>query len=114
MQMAETHLHDTFSQTTVIFSEEYKEALKRFELNKAVDYVWGCIQTLDRKISETEPFKLIKTNPKEGTDLILSLVLELYRISFLLEPIMPETSKKIRDAVETHKKPENLFLRKDS
>jgi hypothetical protein len=40
-------------------------------------------------------------------------VQELATIDLMLEPLLPETSKKIIDAIMANKKPDNLFLRKD-
>jgi len=38
---------------------------------------------------------------------------ELAAIDLMLEPILPQTSQKIIDAIMANKKPENLFPRKD-
>lgn len=114
MKLAEVHLPaDSEKKRKEIYPQEYRDALESFELHKAVDYVWSRIANLDMRITKEEPFKLIKQEPKAGVDLILDLVLELYVIGFMLGPIMPDTSKKIIDAVEARKKPENLFPRKD-
>lgn len=92
--------------------EEYTEALKNFEFNVATDYIWKRIQTLDQKITETEPFRLVKTDKLAAQELIAELVIELYAIGRLLNPMMPDTSKKIKAAVLANKKPETLFERK--
>ena len=68
---------------------------------------------LHRKITETEPFKLVKSQPEKGKVLMVELVSELYEVGALLEPFMPETSQKIKEAVVANKKPENLFPRLD-
>lgn len=94
------------------FPDEYTNALDSFELNKAMNYIWGRIATADQKITETEPFKLIKTDEKKAQEIISELVIELYRIARLLNPFMPSTSEKIREAVLQNKKPETLFERK--
>ena len=113
MKLAEVYLSGEEKITAPIFSEEYKNALEKFEVNKAIAHVFERISNLDKKITETEPFKVIKTDPIKGTKLILDSILELYLIAFLLEPFMPDTSRKIKEAVKLRKKPENLFPRKD-
>ena len=114
MTLAQTHLPiDTERKHSDLYPEEYRNALEKFEFNASIQYVFECIAELDKKITETEPFKVIKTNPKEGVELILDLILGLYVVGFMLEPFMPSTSKQIRTAVESHKKPENLFPRKE-
>jgi methionyl-tRNA synthetase len=93
------------------FADEYWTALDQFEFNTAVDSVWSCIQRLDERITKEEPFKLVKTNPEAGKKNIAELVLELYYIGRLLNPLMPQTSAAIKSAVLENKKPKNLFPR---
>ncbi|MCF7834012.1 MAG: methionine--tRNA ligase [Candidatus Pacebacteria bacterium] len=93
--------------------KEYFDIYETFDLKKAVDYVWGKITVLDKKIQDTEPFKLIKTDEAKGKNLISEMVLELYNIAVLLGPLLPETSHKIQAFIKENKKPTNpLFLRK--
>jgi methionyl-tRNA synthetase len=94
--------------------QAFFDLLKSFDIKKAMDYIWDKIQILDKKIQETEPFKVVKTNEEKGKEMITELVLELYTIARMLNPVMPETSKKIKELVEKNKKPEApLFLRKE-
>jgi methionyl-tRNA synthetase len=78
-----------------------------------MDFIFERIQALDQTITQTAPFKVIKTDPEKGKELITDLVKELAAIDLLLEPFIPETSKKIIEAIMANKKPENLFTRKD-
>ncbi|MGH7249630.1 MAG: methionine--tRNA ligase [Minisyncoccia bacterium] len=94
--------------------KEFFEAINSFDIKKATDFVWSSIQELDKQIQETEPFKVIKTNPDEGRELISALVIELYTITRMLHPLMPETHEKIKKLIKENKKPDTpLFLRKD-
>jgi methionyl-tRNA synthetase len=112
MKLAELYLPvPTEKKGSGLRPQEIEEAMQSFAFNHALDYVFARVSGLDKRITDTEPFKLIKTNPTEGTHLILEMILELYTVGFLLEPFMPDTSKKIIQAVERHEKPENLFPR---
>lgn len=91
---------------------DYKKFMDDFELNKAMDFIWQKISDLDKKIQETEPFKLIKTDEKAAKKILLELVSGLFEIAIMLEPFLPETSEKILRAIEANKMPEPLFLRK--
>lgn len=113
MQLAETHLESGTKPEVAEFSNEYTEAMEKFEINRALDTVWERVKSLDQQITDLKPFKVVKENPEEGKKLILALTQELYIIGRMLNPCMPETSKKIKEAVVANKKPENLFLRKD-
>jgi methionyl-tRNA synthetase len=108
MKMAETHL-----EKEVFDESEYKNivALKEFNFQKALDDVWNGIQIADGIIADTEPFKLIKTEPAEAKAILVNLRKALYLIASQLKPFMPDTSEIIKEAVLANKKPENLFNR---
>jgi len=115
MKMAETHLDEPIDQPEVAgFDEEYVQALDTHNLQGACDVVWKRVQTLDEKIAETEPFKLVKTDKEAAVVIIKELVSELYIIGRMLFPIMPEANVAIKEAVLANEKPENLFNRLES
>ncbi len=113
MQLAQTHLEKGTRPEPIALPAGYAEAFDAFEIQRAADFVWDEIQFLDRKITETAPFKVIKTDVEAGKELIFKLTQDLYRVARLLSPFMPETAEKIKTAVIENKKPENLFLRKE-
>jgi len=80
-------------------------------IQTAMDHIWSLIQRADELITETEPFKLIKTEPQIARGILTNLRLQLQHIARLLLPAMPETSAIIRAAVRENKKPDNLFKR---
>lgn len=92
---------------------EYFKMYEEFDIKKVMDYIWDKIQALDKKIQETEPFKVVKTDAEKGKKLISEMVLELYTIARMLNPVMPETNAKLKKLIRENKKPEvPLFLRK--
>jgi methionyl-tRNA synthetase len=112
MKMAETHLEVPVEQlSSEKFESEYLEAFACFDFQTACDFVWGKVQELDEKITKTEPFKLVKTDKPTALKIITELVEGLYGVGCLLNPLMPETSQIIKQAVHENKKPENLFTR---
>jgi methionyl-tRNA synthetase len=82
-----------------------------FEFNRIMDAVWERIQKLDKEITDTEPFKVVKADPEKGRGMIAAAAAELYAIARMLAPFMPATSDAIRASVLANKKPENLFPR---
>lgn len=93
---------------------EYFKFYEEFDLKKAMDYIWDKIQNLDRRIQEEEPFKVIKVDEEKGKEMIKKLVLDLYDIARMLNPVMPETNAELKKLIKENKKPEQpLFLRKD-
>ena len=113
MQLAEKNLPEPVAVAFTPYPKEFTEALERFEINVAADFVWSRIQALDQTITQTEPFKVVKVDPERGRELIVELVKELAAIDLMLEPLLPATSQKIIDAIMANKKPENLFPRKE-
>ena len=113
MQLAQTHLEQGTKPESVDLPEEYRHAFSSYEIKRAADLVWEEIQFLDQKITETAPFKVIKTDVETGKALIFGLTQDLYTIAHLLTPFLPETARKIKEAVIENKKPENLFVRKE-
>jgi methionyl-tRNA synthetase len=113
MQLAQKNLSEPVKVEFSPYAEEFTRALGAYEMNVALDFLWARIQFLDQKINQTEPFKVIKSDQKKGKELIEEMVRELAFIDEMLEPVLPETSRKIIEAIMANKKPENLFPRKE-
>lgn len=93
----------------------FRKSLESFNIQRACNEVWNRITSTDRKIQETEPFKLLKDPAKadRGIEVMVELYKELWWIAVLLEPIMPETAKIIQKLIRGNKMPgEPLFARK--
>ena len=114
MKMAETNLAEPVTVPEKSIPQEYFDLLEKFEIQKAVDMIWQKISEADKYIQDTTPFKLVKTDKEKGVEIIKDLVIRLYTIARMLNPVMPETSVKIKELVKNNKIPEApLFLRKD-
>lgn len=111
-KLAETYLDTPINRPDAVgCASEYTSALDEYRFNDALDYIWKRIGALDEEITRTEPFKLVKTDPEAGKQLIATHATELYAIARLLHPCMPKTNRIIKDAILANKKPENLFAR---
>lgn len=116
MKMAETHLTAPVELTpSVLFTDEQLTLInKEYRLDQILDQIVVLkVKALDERIAETEPFKLVKTEPEKAKEIIVELVQGLYQIGVLLEAFMPETAEKIKSAVKENKMPATLFARKD-
>ena len=112
LTMSEKHLDALIVQHQMLNIEA---ELEKFELAKAMNAIWERIGELDKKIQETEPFKLVKTEPEKAKEIISELVAGLGGVASALMPFMPETAEKILKYIKANKKPsEPLFLRKDA
>jgi methionyl-tRNA synthetase len=110
MKMAETNLEAPV-EVTPSLHESLKTYLNNFEMQKAMNHIWEEIGELDRTIQETEPFKLVKSDPEKGKKIIKELVEKLAHIGYSLSPFMPETSEKILLAIKNNKLEAGLFPR---
>jgi methionyl-tRNA synthetase len=107
-------LHSVSMDNTIFNKDLFNEALTTFKIKNAVDYVWDCINTTNLMIQSREPFKKIKTNPDEAKRDIIQIVQQLFDITQMLKPILPQTSGIIDGLIKDKKVPETpLFLRKD-
>jgi len=82
--------------------KDYKKAIEEFKFNDALFAVWEIIAFCDKYINEE---KLWETKKPE---VISDLFYAIKEIGILLEPFLPQTAEKIKNAVET-KQSENLF-----
>ncbi len=114
MKMAETNLAKAIEIPDESISQEYFDLLERFDIQGVCNIVWKKVSELDSLIQEKQPFKLVKTDKQEGEKIIKELVVSLYKVAQMLDPILPETSMKIKVCVKENRSPsEPLFLRKD-
>ncbi|MES2088032.1 MAG: methionine--tRNA ligase [Patescibacteria group bacterium] len=114
MKMAETYLSGPVEIPVNTIPDNFKEALDTYEIQKAADVVWSLVTTLDERIQTTAPFKLVKVDRPKAEEIIRGLVIDLYTIARMLNPIMPETMEKIKKAIKENKMPAaSLFPRKD-
>lgn len=114
LTLAETNLATPIArpeQSTI--PEEYNAALEKYDYNTACDYVWKLIGELDKDLTDKKPFAVVKTDPEAGKAMIAEMLLRLYHVARLLQPIIPATSDAIKQAILTNKKPANLFPRKE-
>ena len=113
MKMAETHLNSPVSVKAPV-TLLCTDALKKFNMQGALDMVWSEIQQTDELITAKEPFKLVKTDREAAYAIISELVRSVYSIAYHLKPFMPVTADTILAAIESNKKPDNLFPRLES
>jgi methionyl-tRNA synthetase len=93
------------------FSGDKENKISQYRADEFCNDVWSNISHLDEYIQKNEPFKKIKTDPEQAKKDVHYLLYHLLGIALALEPIMPETSQKIRNCIIKHEMPEPLFPR---
>lgn len=103
MKLSETYLTEPVE--LLLGSSLKNDWAHEFDFQGELNRIWKEIADLDLNIQETKPW--------ETKDIIAisELNVGLIKIATRLEPFMPETAKKIIEAVRQNKKPENLFPR---
>ena len=83
-----------------ISKSKIQSFIKKLELNRAIEEIWGAIRENDKFIEEVKPWELKKNNGVKFEEVMEKLVSDLYLISELLIPFMPSTAEKIKIALE--------------
>jgi len=84
-------------------NDKISEFIEKLEIDKALSYIWDIVRQSNKYIEETKPWELIKdvSRKEEFEEVMKKLIVDVYSISELLEPFLPETSKKIKKALKT-------------
>lgn len=78
---------------------QYQNAIETFHFDRALDEVWEQVRGLNQYIDEQKPWEIAKTQDSNHLREVLAYQAScLLEIADMLEPFMPETSKKIRGA----------------
>ncbi|HAT74883.1 MAG TPA: hypothetical protein DCS28_02490 [Candidatus Moranbacteria bacterium] len=85
--------------------------INKFEFDQALSYIWKIIADDNKHIAENKPWELVKTDEVKFKEVMRKLLNDLNLISKLLAPFMPETSEKIKKALEEKKLEKVLFQR---
>lgn len=80
---------------------DFGEFFGKLELSQSLEYIWKIIQDNNKYIEENKPWELTHNHPEKFQKIMEKLLNDLSSISQLLESFMPETSEKIKKALET-------------
>jgi methionyl-tRNA synthetase len=102
------------NQSVISHQSSLNTLIENFNFDGALEYINGLVKESNKFIEDNKPWELAKLPPAGGEnkfqEVMEKLLLDLEIISELLVPFIPETSEKIKLALET-KKAEPLFQR---
>ena len=75
----------------------YIKALTSYRFNEAAGFIWQKISGVDKFINEEKPWELAKTNSQRLGSVLAHCVDQIQEIGLLLEPLLPQTAKKIQE-----------------
>jgi len=114
MRLSSEHITEKIDTPSKEFPEEVVNSLKKYDFNEAVSWYTEKMRGLDEMIQKKRPFETITKDKAKGMEEIKALVQQLYFIINAFEPILPDTSKKVKDLIKENKFPKKpLFERKD-
>lgn len=114
LTLGEKYLDEAPEIPEMTIPEDWKEEIENFRFDRACDIVWRWVGELDAEIAEKEPYKVVKDDLAAGQEMLRAMLVKLYTIGRMLNPIMPETNARIKELIKANKKPEQpLFVRKD-
>lgn len=77
------------------------EYLKKIDIARVLVYASVLVKDNNKYIEDNKPWELVKNNKEKFNEVMKNLVLSLYKIQEIIIPFMPETSEKIKKALET-------------
>jgi methionyl-tRNA synthetase len=84
-----------------VFDEANAKLIENFDLDKVLENIWSIIREDNKYIEDTKPWELAKDNEEEFKKVMQKLLNDLALVSELIAPFLPETSQKIKEALET-------------
>jgi len=97
-------------------NDQISNLINSLELGRSLEYIWGIVREANKFIEDNKPWELEKSvengdgERKKFEEVMKKLISDLYLISQLLQPFLPETSDKIKIALNT-KETNPLFSR---
>ncbi len=77
-------------------SKTVTDSMATFQLNLAVEQIWGIIRELNQYVDATKPWELIKSDEAKFKETMYHLLESLRLVSIALYPFLPNTSDRIR------------------
>ena len=84
-----------------VFRDEFMNWINGMEFGQAVDHIWNIIRESNKYIEENKPWELAKADAAKFEEVMKKPIKDLYLVSNLIAPFLPETSEKIKKALDT-------------
>ena len=79
-------------------TQEFINEMNAYRIDKALGILWKQIDSINRDIERTKPWKLTDGAGRQTLKLkLIHWINEIYNFSFWLEPFLPRTSRRIID-----------------
>lgn len=91
-----------------VLKEKVIQNFEDYAINKALEEIWGYINSVNKYLAENEPWKLIKEESRKNRlgRSLYQAACALRGIAYFVYPVLPESSKKIWEYLGEKKSPE--------
>lgn len=110
LKLAEQMKNDEFGMENWGLPEDIVELLNEYKFSEALEYIWKKVSEANKYIDNEKPWELVKNDQEKFEVVMKKLLDDLATIAELLAPFLPETSDKIKEALQKGKV-ESLFQR---
>ncbi len=80
------------------------DAVERMEMQGALEILWARVRAANKRIEDTKPWELRKSDQQAFENIISELLQELHALGIALAPFLPDTSQKILHAIATRER----------
>ena len=87
-----------------IADEKSVERFETMELNGELESIMSHVRIANKKIEDTKPWELVKTDMEAYAKIMQELLTDLTFIAHSLKPFMPESAEKILQALKTRER----------
>jgi len=95
MEIFNDRISSLVSQINGLF-KFYSAKMENFEFSQALEVIWNVIKTANKLVEDEAPWNLYKNNKQKELANVLYVLIEVIRVlSLFVQPVMPDTSKKI-------------------
>ena len=78
--------------------------VEKMEMKSAMEHIWTRVHAANKKIEDTKPWELRKTDAEAYTTIMTALLQDLHVVGESLAPFLPETAAKIQHAITTRER----------
>ena len=92
---------------------EYKKLMENFQFSQAINSIWQIIKKANSYIDKKAPWKLYKADKDKLATVLNVLINTIYKITILIQPILPISSKKIFLQLNIHEEQKFSYIRNE-
>ncbi len=92
---------------------EYKKLMENFQFSQAINSIWQIIKKANSYVDKKAPWKLYKADKDKLATVLNVLINTIYKITILIQPILPISSKKIFLQLNIHEEQKFSYIRNE-